>query len=277
MLHHRIGRLVTGSFLGLLLGSAGTLAAGSPALAQTASPAQTSGTAPATIASCQYTSDTVHSYSYCSTGQSATITVPPSGNVVYTFNYPGDNSNITFTASVTPIDPTTASAIGVNVFDNTKPSTPPTPAEIVTIQTNELNSDPHMMQFNYSSGTAGPVTLQLFNYSSGTVTFSLNDSGLVFQTGSGAAVTPVTLQLKSGATSAPAGSAPVSPGASPAPGQPTAQASGDPSSIQSCQYTSDQFHSYPFCSTGQFTPVNVPANGSVVYKFNYPGDNSDIT
>jgi hypothetical protein len=37
--------------------------------------------------------------------------------------------------------------------------------------------------------------LQLFNYTANPVTFNISDSGLVLNTGSGSATTPVTLQL----------------------------------------------------------------------------------
>jgi len=151
--------------------------------------------APATIPSCQYASDNTHPLPFCSTGQTASVVVPPASSVTYTFNYPGDNSDITFTAQLSPVDPSTVSAIGFNVYDTTKQSNPPIPAEIATIKSNGVSSDPHSMQFNYSSGTPGPVTLQLFNYAPGPVTFNLSDSGLVISTSGGSVTTPVTLQL----------------------------------------------------------------------------------
>ncbi|MFI5267753.1 MAG: hypothetical protein ACHQ7M_10295, partial [Chloroflexota bacterium] len=148
-----------------------------------------------TIPSCQYITDNTHSYAYCGTGQTASIPLASNATTSYTFNYPGDNSNITFTAMLSPVDSTTTSATGFNVYDNTSKAVPPPPVEIATIASNELNSDPHSLQFNYSSGTLGPVTLQLFNYTPNTVTFNLNDSGLVASSGAGSTTTPVTLQL----------------------------------------------------------------------------------
>lgn len=239
---------------------------------------------PATIASCQYTSDNTHPLAFCSTGQTANISVPANASVSYKFDYPGDNSNLTVWASVNPMDPLTASAVGVNVFDNAKPATPPVPVETVTTQTNQANSDPHQMQFNYSAGPAGPVTLQFFNGTSNSVTFSMNDSGLVTNSSSGSVTNPVVLYLLSAPGSVPAAS-PASPAApaaaAPAAAAPAAPAvagaPGKPSTIASCQYISDNTHPLPFCSTGQVANVTVPPSGSVNYQFAYPGDNSNIT
>jgi hypothetical protein len=234
--------------------------------------------APATIQSCQYTTDNMHSYPFCSTGQTADVPVPSNAITTYTFAYPGDNSNITFTATLTPIDPTTVNGAGFTVFDTNSKATPPPPVEVVTISSNELNRDPHALQFNYSSGTPGPVTIQLFNYTPNTVTFSLNDSGFVSNSSSGSVTTPVTMQLGSAPPSAtgpaPASPAPAVPVAAPAA---PSTAGGAPATIQSCQYTSDNTHSYPYCSTGQLANVPVASNAIVTYKFNYPGDNSNIT
>ncbi|HLY63982.1 MAG TPA: hypothetical protein VKU60_00490 [Chloroflexota bacterium] len=258
MLRSLLAACVGASFT--LFGSAGAFAAPGP---------------PATIPSCQYTSDNTHALPFCSTGQTTGISLPTNSTASYAFNYPGDNSNITFTASLDPIDPSNATAAGFNVFDTNSKAVPPSPVEVATVASDGISNDPHSMQFNYSSGTPGPVTLQLFNYTSNTVTFSLNDSGLQLNTGSGSVTTPVTLQLGS-APPAASGSSP----APPTPGQPATtpkSASGAPATIQSCQYTSDNTHPLPFCSTGQTTAVTVPSNGSVTYQFNYPGDNSNIT
>jgi hypothetical protein len=244
--------------------------------------AQSAGTAPAAIPSCQYTTDTTHSFPFCSTGQMADVTVSPNSAVSYQFTYPGNNSNITVTAQLPGVDPTTATAVGFNVFDSTvQSSNPPAHVETATIQSNQLNSDPHSLQFNYSSGTAGPVTLQLFNYTPKSTVISLNDSGLVIGASNTApAVTPVTLQLVSGATpttgGAPAASPSAPTSAAPTNAAPT-NAGGNPTSIPSCQYTTDTTHSFAFCSTGQMASVTVPANGTVNYRFTYPGDNSNIT
>jgi hypothetical protein len=258
------------SLLGACVGAGGLLLmAGLPAAAAGL---------PQTIPSCQYTSDSTHALPYCSTGQTTSLALPTNSTATYAFNYPGDNSDITFTATLNPIDPTSATAVGFNVFDTTSKASPPPPVEVATIASDGMSSDPHSMQFNYSSGTSGPVTLQLFNYSPNTVTFSLSDSGLQLSTGSGTVTTPVTLQL--GSAPAGGGSTPSTP-ASGAPAAaaaaPSKASSGQPATIPSCQYTSDSTHSYPFCSTGQTTAVTLASNATVTYKFNYPGDNSNIT
>ena len=254
------------------------LGAGLAWLGVTPALAQTTATDPATIQSCQYTTDSTHSYPFCITGQATPITVPSNGAVNYQFSYPGNNSDITFTAQLPDVNPTNATAIGFNVFDTTQQSSnPPAPVETATVLTDQLNSDPHSVQFNYSSGTAGPVTVQLFNYTPQATTVSLNDSGLTLGSANQApSVTAVTLQLISGAKPAPvAAGAPAGPGQS-TPAAP-ANPNGNPTTIASCQYTTDTTHSYPFCSTGQFTNVTVPSNGTVSYKLNYPGDNSTLT
>ncbi|MGI9147747.1 MAG: hypothetical protein ACR2IK_14545, partial [Chloroflexota bacterium] len=184
--------------LTLQLGSAPAPAAPSaaPAASAPAAPAAANPSgAPSTIASCQYASDNTHPLPFCSTGQTAAVPVASNAIVTYKFNYPGDNSNVTFTSSLTPSDPTTLSAEGFNVFDTTSKAVPPPPVEVVTIATNGVSTDPHSLQFNYSSGTPGPVTIQLFNYTGTTVTFNLSDSGMVTNASSGSVTTPITLQL----------------------------------------------------------------------------------
>ncbi|HLG72007.1 MAG TPA: hypothetical protein VK009_16435 [Chloroflexota bacterium] len=278
----RLLAAVTLTGASLVIGASGALAQSAPTSSAPASSAPT-GSPPGSIPSCQFTSDNTHPLPYCSTGQTSSIPVASQQIVTYSFNYPGDNSNITFWASVDPINPTVASAIGVNVFDTTSKATPPPPVEIVTTLSNQANRDPHQMQWNYSSGTSGPVTLQFFNYSPNTVTFTMNDSGMVLNSGSTTTTSPLTLTLGSTPSANPApGSSPAAipapPGGSAAPAPAPAQgANGDPSTITSCQFTSDNTHPLPFCSTGQTSNITVPAGGTVTYKFNYPGDNSNVT
>jgi hypothetical protein len=259
-------RFIVRFLVAVAVASMALLTAGTAALAQTA---------PATIPSCQYTTDSTHALPFCSTGQVSNVVVASNSTVSYKFNYPGDSSTITFTATANPIDPSVASAIGVNVYDTASAATPPVPVEIATTLSNQANSDPHQMQFNYSSGTSGPVTLQLFNYSPNPVTFALNDSGLVASSSAGSVTTPVTLELASGA--APAAPAPSTPAAAPQPSRAPAAGGTNPATIPSCQYTTDSTHALPFCSTGQVANITVPSNGSVLYTFGYPGDNSNIT
>jgi hypothetical protein len=204
--------------------------------------------------------------------------VANNATTTYSFNYPGDNSNITFTATLSTVDPTTATAAGFNVFDTASKATPPVPVEVATLSSNGVSTDSHTIQFNYSSGTPGPVTLQLFNYTGGSETFNISDSGFVLNTGTGAQTTPVTLTLGSTPTSSPGPAPAPASSSAPAPAAPVSKASsGAPASIPSCQYTSDTTHSFSFCGTGQTTNVTVASNAAVTYTFNYPGDNSNIT
>ena len=242
--------------------------------------AQTSAT-PASIPSCQYATDNTHSLPFCGTGQTSAVTVGQNATVTYSFNYPGDNSNITFTATLSSVDATTTTAAGFNVFDTASKANPPVPVEIATLASNGVSTDPHTMQFNYSSGQPGPVTLQLFNYTGGSLTFNISDSGFVLNTGQGTQTTPVNLTLgpTPSSTSLAAPTASSAPAPAPAaPAVPAAKPStGTPATIASCQYTTDTTHSFPFCSTGQTTSVTVASNANVTYKFSYPGDNSNIT
>src|SRR5581483_10920895 len=98
------------------LAAASVLVSAAGALAQVAA----TPTAPASIPSCQFTSDTFHPLQFCSSGQTYPIPVPSGGTVTYSFNYPGDNSVVTFFASIDNVSSITASAIGVNVYDTTR-------------------------------------------------------------------------------------------------------------------------------------------------------------
>ncbi len=125
------------------------------------------------------------------TGKLASFSVPASPNgfsSMWTFDYPGDNSNITFDADMNGLDPSFATAVGFNVFDAQHQTSP---VEIATNQSNEKPLDPHGIEFNYSSGTQGPVTVQFFSYVPAALTVDFTNGGLV-NPSSGAA-TPVTL------------------------------------------------------------------------------------
>jgi hypothetical protein len=152
------------------------------------------------------------------TGQTMTFDVPSSPNgfsQTWTLNYPGDNSNLTVDAELGGYDPSFASAIGFNVFDSQHQSAP---VEIATTQSNMKTNDPKGIEFNYSSGSAGPVSITNdphgieFVYSSGTpgtvivqfwsyapaaLTMTLTQSGFIQSNpgaGNAPAITPVTLQ-----------------------------------------------------------------------------------
>jgi hypothetical protein len=128
------------------------------------------------------------------TGQTTSFNVPasPNGfNKSWTFTYPGDNSNIIFDAEVGGLDPSFGSAVGFNVFDSQHQSSP---LEVATTQTNQKQNDPHGIEFVYSSGTPGTVTVQFFSYAPAPVTITLTQGGLTSSnTGSGSTTTPVTL------------------------------------------------------------------------------------
>ena len=194
------------------------------------------------------------------TGQTTNFKVPSSPNGFsqsWSFKYPGDNSNLTVDAELNGYDPSFATAVGFNVFDSLHQTTP---VETATTQTNMKTNDAKGIEFNYSSGTAGAVTIQFFSYAPIPLSVGLTQGGLVSSnTGSGSVTTPITLQAP-GAPAAPttAAPAPTAPGAPAAP--PAAPAGAG-------------------LATGQTATFNVPAspNGfNKTWTFNYPGDNSNI-
>jgi len=93
-----------------------------------------------------------------------------------TFDYPGDFSNITFDAELDGFDPSYQGAVGFNVFDSQHSTAP---VEIATTQSNQKPNDPHGIEFVYSSGIAGPVTVQFFSYAPLNLNITLTNTGLV--------------------------------------------------------------------------------------------------
>lgn len=192
------------------------------------------------------------------TGQALTFQAPASPNGFYqtwTFNYPGDNSNITVDAELGGFDPSQAGGVGFNVSDAQHPGQV---VEIANTQTDQKQNDPQGIEFNYSSGFAGPVNFQFYSLSRTPITVTLTQSGLV-PAGGGLAV-PVTLTVQGTPTTtpvtapAPAASAPPAQGA-PAPAGSTV-AAGQPAN---------------------FAVASKPGGSFKTITFNYPGDNSNIT
>ncbi|MBV8084318.1 MAG: hypothetical protein JO247_05840 [Chloroflexi bacterium] len=168
-----------------------------PAPAAAAASAGTKSGEPAQVQPCTYITDATHPDLYCPIDTSnATILVPASpngsgGSTTYTFNYPGDNSNILVTADVvSSFDPTMSNGIGASVYDNTV--TNGAPVETDTLTANQFAANPDMFRVAYSSGTAGPVTIAFTNWTGKPITLQVNQSGLIHTDGSTA---PVTLQL----------------------------------------------------------------------------------
>lgn len=196
-----------------------------------------------------------------STGQTTTFKVPSSPNgfsQVWSFNYPGDNSNLTVDAELGGYDPSFASAIGFNVFDSQHQGTP---LETATTQSNQKTNDPQGIEFNYSSGTPGPVSVQFFSYAPTPLTVSMTQGGLVSNnSGSGSTQTPISLE--------PQGTPPVAVTSGPAaPAPPPTSAAQAPASGGSG------------LASGQTATFNVPASPNGFTKswtFSYPGDNSSI-
>jgi len=193
--------------------------------------------------------------------QAVTFQVPASPNGFtrdWTFSYPGDNSNITVNAEVTGLDPSFQTAVGFKVFDVSHQSAP---VETATLQSNQKQNDPQGIEFNYSSGTPGTVTVQLFSYAPSALTVSVSHGGLVSPNGgNGSVITPVTF---------------VGPGGAAGPAAPPA--SGAPASSAPSASTVSGGASL---ASGATASLNVPAspNGySKAWTFSYPGDNSTIT
>ncbi len=87
----------------------------------------------------------------------------------YTFNYPGDGSVATIGMNFAPNDPSTASGVGVTVWQNGQQ----------VAATNGVGSTPGAVSTFFSSTTAGPVLVQVYNYVPGEpVQLQVNVSGL---------------------------------------------------------------------------------------------------
>ena len=80
-----------------------------------------------------------------------------------------------------------ALACNLNVFDAQHQASP---VEVADTKSDQKPNDPHGIEFNYSSGTAGTVSVQFFSYAPSAVSVSLTDGGLVSTSG---ATTPLTL------------------------------------------------------------------------------------
>jgi hypothetical protein len=87
----------------------------------------------------------------------------------FTFEYPGDGSVGTITLSISPNDPATANAVGVNLYQGSN--------QLATM--NAVGATPGTNSVTFSSTTMGPVLAQVYNYNQGeTVSFSLTLSGV---------------------------------------------------------------------------------------------------
>jgi hypothetical protein len=99
-------------------------------------------------------------------GQTAPFSLPAGnggcdGAQLFTLSYPGDSSNLTIDAQFAIQDSTIASALGFNVWDS---SGSMIPNESVTLANSLKTSATNTLEFNYSSGTPGRVTIELFNW-----------------------------------------------------------------------------------------------------------------
>lgn len=87
----------------------------------------------------------------------------------YTFQYPGNGSQGTLTLSISPNDPSTANAVGVNVYQ----------AGATLATANAVGPTPGTNSVTFSSTTAGPILVQVYNYSQGeAVGYQLSLSGI---------------------------------------------------------------------------------------------------
>lgn len=114
------------------------------------------------------------------TPQSGQLTGSNAGSFAsYTIDYPGNNVVGTINLHISPNDPATANAVGVNVYQN------PGPTRLATM--NAVGNPPGTNTVTFSSATAGPVQVQVYNYAAGvTVSYDLSLTGI----SSTAAATP---------------------------------------------------------------------------------------
>ena len=113
-------------------------------------------------------------------GQTVNLDVPagtPSQGTVqtFTFSYPGDGSGVLIDARISGLDAPNYSAAGFNVYDEENVNAP---METATTLTNQKDSVPGSIEFGYSSGHAGMVTVQFFNWSQEPLTLSLTPVSL---------------------------------------------------------------------------------------------------
>ncbi len=191
-------------------------------------------------------------------GQAMTFDVPASPGGWYaswSFAYSGDGSAITFDAELEGWDASYAGAAGFNVLDSQHPVSP---LWIATTKTSQRPNDPRGIEFNYSSGTAGSVTVQFFSFVPKPLSVSITQGGLISTAG---AQNPITVQL----LGAPSGSTATVP-SSPPPGPPSPSAAAAASSQL-------------VVPTGQQGHLTAPANVGVAqaWTFYYPGDESNVT
>ena len=73
------------------------------------------------------------------------------------FSYPTAGTQATLTLNYSPADPSTANAVGVNLWQN----------GALLATTNGVSSTPGSATLAFSSSTAGPILAQLYNYTNG--------------------------------------------------------------------------------------------------------------
>ncbi len=88
----------------------------------------------------------------------------------FKMDYPGNNAQVVVNARIDGVTNTDQNNVGFDVFDSLNGASP---VEHLTLTTNEFNQDPNLMEFAYSSNTAGPVTFQFFNWSQKPVTLAV--------------------------------------------------------------------------------------------------------
>lgn len=98
------------------------------------------------------------------------IKADPAAGELFRMSYPGGSAPVLINARIDGLDNVNMDAAGFDVYDDENGTTP---VEHVTLSRNEFNSDPHLMQFAYSSAKAQTVTVQFFNWSKEPLTLAV--------------------------------------------------------------------------------------------------------
>jgi hypothetical protein len=105
-------------------------------------------------------------------GDSMNVAVGPqeAAGELFRMSYPGGSAPVLINARIDGLDSTLMDAAGFDVYDDENGTNV---VEHVTLARNEFNSDPHLMQFAYSSAKAQTVTVQFFNWSKAPLTLAV--------------------------------------------------------------------------------------------------------
>ena len=106
-------------------------------------------------------------------GQSLSFCLAPNASSapVLNLSYPGDNTDVVLDSSITGLAASDTTGAGFMVFEGPKALTP---VETANLANNELNGNPQLIRFAYSSATSGQVQIRPFNATPNQVCFDVS-------------------------------------------------------------------------------------------------------